>query len=266
MSSTSNSYTGSTTVNAGTLAVTGSLSGTTALTVNSGGTLLMSGGSNNIGTGAVTPGLGQTITGGPATGASFTSNVSGNNSTLAVATGAGGSGTTHTFSSMTLTNVTNTILDFSSGVGTTNTNVNLFFGSLNATTAANLFAGTTTLTINNWNGSNYGGQLGGTGTFGQEMNAGATDSGFFGDGQDRLIFTSDPGFGLGNFIAGINFTGSGAGATEVAFGNGMYEIVPVPEPATSGLIGSIALCALIGYRERRRRSWRNHPRSAGREY
>ena len=37
----------------------------------------------------------------------------------------------------------------------------------------------------------------------------------------------------------------------MAFGNG-FEIVPVPEPATTALIGSIALCALIGYRERRR--------------
>ncbi len=32
----------------------------------------------------------------------------------------------------------------------------------------------------------------------------------------------------------------------------MYEIVPVPEPATTALIGAVALCALIGYRERRR--------------
>ena len=77
------------------------------------------------------------------------------------------------------------------------------------------------------------------------------DSGEFGDGQNRLIFTTNPGFGLGNYIAGINFDGFGAGATQVAFGD-HWEIVPVPEPATTALIGSIALCALIGYRERRR--------------
>jgi hypothetical protein len=252
MSSTGNSYTGTTAVNNGTLAVTGSLSGTTAVQVNTGGTLLMNGGSNNIGTGAVAPvAATQTITGGPASGASFTSNVSGSNSTLAVATGAGGNGTAHTFSSMTLTNLTSTILDFSSGAGTANTNVSLFFGSMGGGTAGNLFNGTATLTINNWSGSQYGGALGTPGAFGANVNPSAADSGTFGDGQDRLLFTSDPGFGLGNYIAGINFTGFGAGATEVQFGT-MYEIVPVPEPATTALIGAVALCALIGYRERRR--------------
>ena len=30
------------------------------------------------------------------------------------------------------------------------------------------------------------------------------------------------------------------------------QIVPVTEPASTALIGSLALCALIGYRERRR--------------
>jgi hypothetical protein len=52
-------------------------------------------------------------------------------------------------------------------------------------------------------------------------------------------------------IQGINFTGYAPGAQEVHFG-GEYEIVPVPEPATTALVGSLALCALIGYRERRR--------------
>jgi hypothetical protein len=142
---------------------------------------------------------------------------------------------------MTLTGSTNTILDFSSGTGTTNTNVNLFFGSMTTGVAAALAANTTTLTISNWSGSAYG--IGTT-----------TDGGTFGDGQDRLLFTTDPGFTLGNPIAGINFTGFGQGM-EVSFGTGpatMYEIVPVPEPATTALIGSVALCALIGYRERRR--------------
>jgi hypothetical protein len=37
----------------------------------------------------------------------------------------------------------------------------------------------------------------------------------------------------------------------VQFGSN-YEIVPVPEPATTALIGAVALCGLIGYRERRR--------------
>ena len=52
----------------------------------------------------------------------------------------------------------------------------------------------------------------------------------------------------------LRFTGYGAGmAVKWATGSGdQYEIVPVPEPATTALIGAVALCALIGYRERRR--------------
>jgi hypothetical protein len=48
----------------------------------------------------------------------------------------------------------------------------------------------------------------------------------------------------------ISFNGT-SGYAAIDFGS-TYEIVPVPEPATTALIGSIALCALIGYRERRR--------------
>ena len=167
--------------------------------------------------------------------------------TLAVATGAvPATPQNHTFGSMTLTQ--SSILDFSSGGLNNNTNVHLFFGSLNGGTgtqggiqtgtAADLFSGAKTLTINNWTGAGYG-----LGT--------VTDSTTFGNGSDRLIFNTDPGFIFGTLITGINFTGFGAGAIEVAFGS-QFEIVPVPEPATTALIGSIALCALIGYRERRR--------------
>jgi fibronectin-binding autotransporter adhesin len=242
----SNGYTGTTMVSAGTLEVTGSLSGTTAVTVSTGGTLLMNGGSNNVGTGDRAPVASSQTISGTVAGANFT----GSGGTLAVAQGAGGNGTTHSFNQMTLT--ANSTLDFSSGAGTTNTNVNLIFASLNSATKTALFNGTTTLTINGWGNTSYASQLGtGPYTLGTSSNPGAVDGGSFGDGQDRLIFTTDPGFGLGNFIAGINFTGFGAGATQVAFGSG-FEIVPVPEPATTALIGSIALCALVGYRERRR--------------
>ena len=150
LSGTSNTYTGPTTVSGGTLAVSGSIGGTTTVQVNTGGTLLMNGGSNNIGSGAVTPNAGlQTITGTPS-GAALT----GAGGTFAVATGAGGTGTTHTFASLTLS--ANSTLDFSNGAGTTNTDVNLIFNScLDATTKNNLFNGTTTLTINNWSGSSY---------------------------------------------------------------------------------------------------------------
>ena len=242
-------YTGTTTVgNVGgvpvaNLTVTGSLSGTTAVQVNTGGTLLLNSAtsaSNIVGGGTVTGDVGfQTISGSYAGAASHSSD----GGTLAVATGAS---TQHTFSSMTLTQ--SSILDFSSGGLNNNTNINLFFGSLNGGTgfqggvqtgtAADLFTGAKTLTINNWTGAGYG-----LGT--------VTDSTNFGNGSDRLIFNTDPGFIFGTLITGINFTGFGAGAIEVAFGS-QFEIVPVPEPATTALIGSIALCALIGYRERRR--------------
>lgn len=206
----------------------------TAMTLNTGGTLLMNGSSNNIGSGGVTPNAAsQTIPESPS-GATVT----GAGGTIAVATGTGGNGTSQTFSS--LTQSANSTLDFSSGVCTTNTNVNLFFNTLDPATKTALTAGTTTLTINNWNGSAYQGQLG---------NLSAADTGTFGDGQDRLVFTTDPGFGLGNVISGVNFNGFGAGAPKVAFGT-MFEIVPVPEPAT--IFGALGALGFIGWRERRR--------------
>ncbi len=263
VSTTNNPYNGATTVGTGsdspTLAVTGSLSGTTAVTVNGGGTLLLNGGSNIIGGSlsgntAITPDAGAKTVNGGASGLGlgtsatrFTSNATGTGGTLAVAQGAGGNGTSHQFSSMTLTSG-NTILDFSSG-GAGNTNVNLFFSSLDGASASALFANGRTLTINGWIGQAYS-TVNNTGVFGTNVDPAAADSGNFNDGANRLLFTSDPGFGLGNFIQGISFNGT-AGATEVKFG-AMFEIVPVPEPATTALIGSVALCALIGYRERRR--------------
>jgi len=95
--------------------------------------------------------------------------------------------------------------------------------------------------MDNGSGLDYANSLG---------NASATDSGNFRDNTNRLIFGSDV-FGVGSYIPNISFDGFGVGATEVAFGTG-FEIVPVPEPATTTLIGTIALCALFGYRERRR--------------
>jgi len=86
--------------------------------------------------------------------------------------------------------------------------------------------------MDNGSGLDYANSLG---------NTSATDSGNFGDNTNRLIFGSDV-FGVGSYIPNISFDGFGAGATEVAFGTG-FEMVPVPERATT---------ALIGYRERRR--------------
>ncbi len=218
LSSTNNSYSGGTTVNAGTLAVTGSLSGTNAVTVNSGGTLLLNSSTaadNIINTGADFTGAGGTLK-----------------------VDDSQTGRTNTFASMTLS--ANTVLDF--GTGNTNT---LLFGSLNAATMSALSAGTLTLTISGWTGSMF--------------NPGETTDTHGDLTQDRLLFSADPGFTLGAPISGISFTGFGTGMA-VQFG-GQYEIVPVPEPATTALIGAVALCALIGYRERRRIGWRK--RGAG---
>ena len=242
LAAVNNSYTGTTTVNAngGTLEVTGSLSGTTAVTVNTGGTLLLNsstGANNTVGSATLLPNSGSNTTTGSTSGArAYTGASTGTASTLAVGGGtlnSSGNGTTNTFGAMTLTG--DNVIDFSSGTAG-NTNVNLFFTSLTSTSGF-------TLQVKGYNGPDFASQLG--------LGNLAADNTNFGNGTNRLIFTTDPGFGLGSFISGINFDGFGAGATQVKFGSN-FEIVPVPEPATTALIGSIALCALIGYRERRR--------------
>ena len=190
----------------------------------------MQGGSNNIGSGTAVPGAGNLVTN-AITGASVSLGSAGpTTGTLA----AGTRNTTHSFGTLTLNG--NGILDFSSGGGLTGTEVNLFFQNA-------LVQNGNTLTINNWN----------PGTAAYGLGA-VTDGGSFGDGQDRLLFTTSLGFGQGTLLTGISFNLAGfgtVGAQEVAFGSN-FEIVPVPEPATTALIGSVALCALIGYRERRR--------------
>ena len=103
----------------------------------------------------------------------------------------------------------------------------------------------TKLNVYNWSGSAYG--------------AGVADTGSLaGDTQDRLLFNADTIYS-GTSDSRIEFFSDGGTTSlgfgqEVAFGS-QFELVPitaVPEPATTALIGSIALCALIGYRERRR--------------
>ena len=204
-----NTYTGTTTVSAGTLDLQGSLSGTTGVTVNTGGTLLL----NNAATPAINSGASMTVGGGTVKIDNSLSN------------------TNQTFGSLTLTDTS--ILDFGTGsAGNTMT-----FASLS-------FTGTK-LNVWNWSGSAYG--------------AGVTDTGSLaGDTQDRLLFTANTSFGPAEDSSIEFFSGAGTGSLgfgqEVMFG-GQYELVPitaVPEPATTALIGSIALCALIGYRERRR--------------
>ncbi len=229
IASTGNTYNGPTTITTGAnLAVTGSISGTTGVT-NSGTLTLNSStnASNIVGNGTVVP----TASSQAFTGTVSTRDYTGNTgSTLAVGN-VTPAGVTNTFGTLTLSG--SSILDFSTG----NTNNNFIFNTLNAATSLALAANTTQLQINNWTGTAF---AGGT----------TTDSSSFGDNQSRLLFINDPGFGNGNLVSGISFSGFGQGM-QVQFGS-MYEIVPVPEPATTALIGSVALCALIGYRERRR--------------
>ena len=120
-------------------------------------------------------------------------------------------GFSDTVGALTLT--ANSALDF----GTTN-NVHLQFSSAAWTGGA--------LTVNNWTGTEFA-----TGNPDQFLvaSAGPLDSGFLGQ---------------------ILFTGHGNGAIAFNVGGGLYEIVPVPEPAT--IFGAIGLVAFVGFRERRR--------------
>jgi autotransporter-associated beta strand protein len=202
-----NTYTGATTVDAGTLAVTGSLSGTTAANVNSGGTLLLNGGSEKVNNAAIV-----TLGGG----------------TLAFDTSA----TNQVETLGTLILSANSFIDFGLGGGDDDLSFSAIGGSF--------IPGTYTLAINNWDGTVSGGTLG---------------------SDDRLIFGGSVTDFTSRFGTNdVSFNGAPGYAT-ISFGGG-YEIVPVPEPATTALIGAVALCALIGYRERRRFSRKSGANSA----
>jgi fibronectin-binding autotransporter adhesin len=214
--SNTNPYNGATTVTStGTLAVVagGSLSGTTQVNVNDGGTLLLnaSGASNPLNNAA------NVTVGGGTSGVLSMQGVSGSTGTLAGA----------------LTLSSNSTIDF----GTANSN-QLTFASL-------LSLGGTAITISHWTGSQYA------------AGTGITD--LAGPTQDRLLFSTGLGttYTDGQAFTQITFTND-AGAylgygQAIAYGTpGGFEIVPVPEPATTALIGAVALCALVGYRERRR--------------
>ncbi|MEQ1852705.1 MAG: autotransporter-associated beta strand repeat-containing protein, partial [Chthoniobacteraceae bacterium] len=74
--------------------------------------------------------------------------------------------------------------------------------------------------------------------------------------NDRLVFNGDSTAAAAfqtAFGSSISFNGYGSGFATVQFGS-TFEVVaaPIPEPAETAMIGALALCALIGYRERRR--------------
>jgi autotransporter-associated beta strand protein len=204
---------GITTLGAGTVALTNTNNTYTGTTTVSGGTLDIQG--SLSGTTGVTVNTGGTLL---MNNAATPAINSGAPVTLAGGTLAFGNAAhqTATLGAMTLT--ANSILDFGAGGG----NDKFHFAGITHTAG--------TLTINNWLGNDAGGT----------------------DGtHDRLVFTGSPSAFTSIFSqAEVSFNGS-SGYAAIDF-SGTYEIVPVPEPATTALIGSIALCALVGYRERRR--------------
>ena len=174
-----NDYQGTTMVNSGRLSLgaSGSLSGTTAVTVASGATLLL-GGNNQVNTNA-TVSLGGTLS-----------------------MGAGTNRASQTFSTLTLTG--NSVIDFANLSGTSL----LTFSSIN-------LAGYT-LTINNWSGTNqYGQTSNGDSTFlydlssltGTELNNirfFGTDGSFLGQGSfstnNQIVPVPEPGVIIAAFM------------------------------------------------------------------
>ena len=230
------------------------ISGTGAgANLTAGGSLTLQG--NNAYTGATVVSAGATlaVTGSGAVGgtSSVTVNSEATFELNAAATNAVNSGANYvsnggtlsigpnlqTFASMKLGTGVSSTLNFNNAAGT------LSFGSLDGSTKTALSSSPITLNIDNWTGSAY--------TIG-------TSSVTLDPLQSSLIFSNDPGFTLGQVIPGVYFAGYGAGmavTVQVAGGGTAYQIVPatvVPEPATAALLGSVALCALIGCRKRRR--------------
>jgi autotransporter-associated beta strand protein len=215
-----NTYTGKTTINAGTLKVNndgstavGKITGSTAadaIKVNSGGTLLLSGTGNHD---RLADTAGITLNGGlfkrdlgasEGTGAS-TSNGLDFSGTNAIGLGA-------------LILSADSTLDFGSGGAGT-----LAFTSFDP--------GAFKLNILNY----------ATTASGSNLNLSGTDG-----TDDRLIFNQD--LASANVLNGISF--AGVGAAQISLGGGFYEVVPIPEPST--IFGAGALLGLVGFRERRR--------------
>ena len=213
--SNDNSYKGATTVTStGALAIVtgGSLSGTTGMTVNSGGALLVNNNVSNV-INATTP-VPLVVNGGTfALGPTVSADTT----------------KTQTFAALTLSGAST--VDFGSGAQGSALvfapNVNFASGSLK---------------IFNWSQGAYV--------------LGTPDTGALNDTQDRFLFDGT-GSGLSAAqLANIQFYSDGGvnligSASQVPFGS-QFEIVPVPEPATGALLGSVALCALLGIRRRKK--------------
>ena len=217
----------------GSLTLQGNNGYTGATVVSAGATLAVTGSGAVAGTSSVTVNSGATLqlnaaaTNAVNSGAAYVSN----GGTLSIGPNL------QTLASMTLGSAASSTLNFNDVAGT------LSFVSLDGSTKTALSSSPITLNIENWVGSAY--------TIG-------TSSVTLDPSQSSFIFSNDPGFTLGQVIPGVYFVGYGAGmavTVQVAGGGTAYQIVPatvVPEPATAALLGSVALCALIGCRKRRR--------------
>jgi autotransporter-associated beta strand protein len=228
----------------GNIGLSGSLSGSGKLVKTGSGTLNLTGANNYAGSTDVT---GGTLTAG---GAGSIASSSGINVTSGGTLLLGGSGIDRIggsvpltlsggkFSTAGLSNQTealgtfnlsgNSVLDFGSGLGD-----QLFFSAVGAHTAS------TTLSILNWSG--IANQLGDA-------------------SSDRLIFDGfASSFSSIYNQSDVSFDGV-SGYAAIQFG-GQFEIVAVPEPSSTALVGASTLLALVGLRELRRRSGRNLPLS-----
>jgi hypothetical protein len=114
--------------------------------------------------------------------------------------------------------------------------------TLSSNSTINLGAGASTLTFTNLAGYTSGQQLTITGWDGNFASGGTLD---------HIYFTTSVTNSA--FLANVVFSGfnGGVGGSEIILqSNGLYELVPVPEPTT--ILGGMALAGLVAFRERRR--------------
>lgn len=215
---TANTFSGATTINAGSLSAqtTGSLGSTSGITVNNGGTLILTG---STVTDRINNSAGLTLAG----GATF--KTSGYKEGVRPGAATGGTAGTAGIGALTLQGTSASLhatVDFAAGA---NGSV-LVFSSL---------SGGGYLDVLNWTGAVRGDD--GTST------------------NDRLLFATDPGLTEAQ-LANLTFYNDAgaayaAGGTIIPYGN-EFEIVPAPEPGTVWG-GVLMLAALAGYARRRSR-------------
>jgi autotransporter-associated beta strand protein len=99
-------------------------------------------------------------------------------------------------------------------------------------------------------------------TTGKTLTIGHWDGSLAGGGQDQLLLSGLSTAPSVDFLNAITFSnGYGTGAAAIDFGSGNYEIVPIPEPSSTALIGSLGLVGLVTLRHWTRRSRHRATRS-----